>query len=247
MNLPNELTEFIPENVILGPVRSWEPKVDEFGDNIEIHNAVLSSPMKTGIAIMVIAMMLFFSCFVGIFAVFGGAPWWILLLVGGVASIPCCIGAGGAVASWLYEASANASLWKGTIRWRYDKTSGELFFAREHVHYSRDDYDDLILGMTDGYDTIKMAKEETIVHITQSYFLVHRKDGAWIRHMIGYDQCLRSTRRAVEKIQKAMQCWTVKRTMSLQECYTTQRKTVSTTLEQTTVPCTPSEAILSPP
>jgi hypothetical protein len=244
LNLPNELTEFVPETIgyndggeihNLGSLRSWELNEDVVSNRIEIRNAKPSGAATKPIITMVILMTLFcifftvLTCYapsmddnkqrdLAVRILFIAAVWEI-----GISTTVLV------AAMIIFKISSHASVWKGGIRFRYDKTSGELLFQRENVRYSREDYDELILGVTDGHDSVKMVMNikddrEYFTEFTQSYFLVHRKDGTWTRHNIGYDQPAKSTYGAIEELQKAMQCLMAKRTMSLQECYATQHK-----------------------
>jgi hypothetical protein len=244
MNLPAELTEFIPEKVKLGVHRSWELTTNAFGNNIEIRNAIFSGQMKAFVAAIVGWMMLIGGIIIWalIFVIdmpkLGDVPDWVLRTFFVVkAFLACTVVTGIFIAVFLHQAYSNALLWKEKLRFRYDKTSGELFFSRENARYSRNDYKELILGITEGYDTVSFLKEieqykvqtgtkhvPTSKHAIQSYFLVRWKDGTWVRHLVGFDPYSKSTRRTIEKIQKVMQCPMAKRTMSLPECYATQHK-----------------------
>jgi hypothetical protein len=128
-------------------------------------------------------------------------------------------------------------IWKEGLRFRYTKSTGELFFPHENVRYSRSDYNELLFGITNGYDTVKMLEEmkkdaaerteitQRFDPVTQSYFLVRQKNGTWNRHPLAYDRHSNSIHRIATKIKRALQCSTVKRNMSMQECYATQFKT----------------------
>ena len=228
MNVPIEFTEFIPENVQVVPFRSWKLKADEFNPTVEIRNVLFSGKMIATI----IGMVVFMTCVIGIAIAFISLnkfpgpqlPLW------GLIPFVCLAGfapVGIIIAVFLHLVSSNASLWKGEIRLSYDKSSGTLFFPRENTRYSRGDYDTLILGTTDGYDTVKLLQQDKknqgeAKRITQSYILVRREDGTWARHLIGYDEYSKSVHRAIAKIQAALQCQTAKRTMSLPECYALQ-------------------------
>ena len=245
MNFPAELTEFVIEKVgyndgfevhNLGSLRSWELNIDEFGNSVEIRNAPLfSRQAKSAIALMALYMTIFCLIFTAA-TVFLSQDIAIRILF-----IPVAWGLGIfttiiVAAGVIHKISASASPWKGGLRFRYDRSSREIFFPRENTRYAHDDYDTLILGMTDGYDSVKMVKNteddrDYFTAFTQTYFLVCKKDGTWIRHLIGYDYPSKSTYRAIEEIQKAMQCPMVKRTMSLQECYATQHKISDAGLE----------------
>ena len=58
LNPPIELTEFVPEKIEVGFVRTWELKTSDFDDNVEIRNTVFVRPMKTIITLMVAWMTL---------------------------------------------------------------------------------------------------------------------------------------------------------------------------------------------
>ena len=234
MNLPAELTEFVPENFITGltTFRSWELKANNFDDNVEIPNVFFSRDIIVFLAVITVLIIGFCGCL----------AMYVLMndmretqdLLGGVLYVVFIgfVVVGVIVAVFIRQALSNRSLWKGKVRFQYNKSSGELFFLRENAHYSRDDYDVLLFGTTDGYDTVTMLeymkqwKVQIIELVTQSYFLVRRKDGTWVRHLVGYDRHMSPNRAAVE-IQKAMQCRMVKRTMSMQECYALQHKTAA--------------------
>jgi hypothetical protein len=215
-------------------LRSWELKGGEFDDYVEIHNAVFSRWLIASIVAMVawIALILGVTITLILFAEIPGP-----LPKPVVITFACFAGLGVTgimVAVSIVMTSSNASLWKGDLRFRYDQSSGEIFFPRENTQYSRQDYDELILGTTDGYNTVRMleqqpsARNSKLPLITETFFLVHQKDGTWRRHLVGYDDCSSTTRRAVAKIHESFPCQRVKRTMSLPECYATQHKSSET-------------------
>ena len=129
----------------------------------------------------------------------------------------------------------NASHWKGGLRFRYDKSNEELFFPRENALYYRSDYNEFVLGTTDGYCTtaileqheenktrVKQDRREP-TRITETYFLVHLKDGTWARHLIAYDD---STKKHIQptlvKLQETLQCERTTRKMTVAECFASQ-------------------------
>jgi len=231
MNIPSELTEFVPEKVIFGtsaPLPSWELQANEFSDSVEIRNVIFSRTAILSIIVIVAWMMLIGGIIIAAIIMNnlpGNIPKALLIVFASFAGLSAT---GIVIAILLYEVSSNASLWKEGLRFRYDKTSGELFFPRENVRYSREDYDILILGVTDGYDAVKIAedveagRDGRMDFITQAYFLVRRKDGTWCRHLIVYNLYSKSVHRSVTKIQKVMRCPLAKRRMTLPECYATQ-------------------------
>jgi len=210
MNPPIELTEFVPENVDVSFVRAWELRADEFDDTVEVRNIIYSwsaiaiyvvaGVLTLAFAVISIVALLFmigipehhldlilhpltllFFAFAGIFAVWALFP----------------------IPSWneAFSESFGTSLWRGESRMQYSQSSGELFFSRENVRYSRNDYDALFLGITHGYDTVDMLWKmrmrefaasqkgrQEMQFATQSYFLVRLKEGTWARHLIGYDR-----------------------------------------------------------
>ena len=227
-HLPAELTEFVPENFIAGlhALSSWELRANKFDDNVEISNAFFSRDIIAFLAFTTVALI--GGCgYAAVDMFMTGA------MLGAVSF--AFIGfftVGWIVVMFIRQALSNRSLWKGKVRFQYNKSSGELFFLRENAHYSRDGYDVLLFGTTDGYDTVNMLeymkkwKVPIIELVTQSYFLVRRKDGTWVRHLVGYDRYMNPSRAAV-KIQRAMRCRMVKRKMSMQECYALQHKTAT--------------------
>jgi len=249
MNPPTELTEFVPEDIEPGMFRTWELKTSEFDDNVEIRNTVFSRPMKTAIALMV-AWMFFIGGIIitaiimtdhpflpGVFEQSETHKMVAKAFVIAFATLAGLAGTGIFIAVLIYMASSNASLWKEKFRLRYNKSNGELFFPRENARYAKGDYDQLIFGMTDGYNTVKMLEEmeqeyrerhaqkgQKVGRITQSYFLVRRTNGTWVRHLLTYDQYSKSLHRAATQIQKVIQCRSVRRNMSMQECYILQYK-----------------------
>ena len=232
MNIPTELTEFVPEKVTFGtsaPFPSWELKASEFSDSVEIRNVIFSRTAIISIIVIVAWIMLIGGIIIAAIIMNdmpGNIPKALLIVF---ACLACLAGTGIIIAVLLYEVSSNASLWKEGLRFRYDKTSSELFFPRENVRYSGNNYDTLILGLTDGYDAIKIAedveageRDGQMDFITQAYFLVRRKDGTWSRHLIVYDLYSKSVHRSVAKVQRTMRCPLAKRRMTLPECYATQ-------------------------
>jgi hypothetical protein len=239
MIVPIELTEFVPEKIDLGMFRSWELKANDFDDTIEIRNNVFSGRMKVAIIaaavwILLITGIIVTSIFMSNLPVKMSHPAGLVILklfLMVIASLAGLASLGGGVAIFIYTTSSNASLWKDKLRFRYTKSTGELFFPRENVRYSRDDYSELILGATDGYDTVRALEHQEMSQkpsrapfATETYFLVHRKDGTWTRHLVGFDQRMKATRLAVAKIKEALQCRMIKRTMSRRECYSTQHE-----------------------
>jgi hypothetical protein len=226
----NELTEFIPENIDLAMFRSWELKGGEFDDYVEIRNAAFSRRLIASIVAMVAWITLILGVIITLI-LFVEIP---ELLPKPVIIIFACLAGLGVtgiiVVFSIIATSSNASLWKGDLRFRYDKSSGKIFFPREDTQYSRKEYDELILGTTDGYNTVRMLEQQPSSRnskpplIMETFFLVHRKDGTWRRHLVGYDDCSSTTRRAVTKIRESLPCQRVKRTMSFPECYATQHK-----------------------
>jgi len=238
MNPPIELTEFVPEDIDPGTFRTWTLKASAFGDNVEVRNVLFSGKVIAAI-VAIIAWMTLVCCVAAALVLSNEPGARGIVFVCGF----CFVGfimTTVFVALFIYTVSSNASLWKEKLRFRYNKTTGELFFPRENVRYAKEDYDQLILGATDGYDTVAMLEQLQAMKnqrskriqapplITETYFLVRQTAETWSRHLIGYDQRSRGINRAVANIQKAMQCRTVKRTMSLAECYATQHKTEDT-------------------
>ena len=240
MQLPSELTEFVPEKVTFGtssPFPTWELKANEFSDSIEIRNVIFS--WTAIITIIVLVAFITLICGIIMAAAIADPP-------GGLSkeffvvkvSLIWLFGIGIFVAIMLWETYSNTSLWKGGLRFQYDKTSGGLFFPRENVRYARDDYDTLILGVTEGYNTVLIAehmekfggKTGRVDLVIQAYFLVRHKDGAWARHLIVYNLFhSKSIQRAIIQVQKTMRCSMAKRQMTLPECYATQHKSVTET------------------
>ena len=169
MNIPTELTKFVPEKVDLAAFPSWEIKTDTLNGNIEIRNVLFSrKAIRT-----IVAVTAWMTFIVGIAAVLVHLPGtpemaksdspflpdltkeqfllfgaFVALLVVGLIAL---FGLG---STW-----SNALLWKGGLRFQYDKSNDEVFFPREHALYSRNDYNELILGTTDGYDTTKILEQ----------------------------------------------------------------------------------------
>jgi hypothetical protein len=248
MTIPIELTEFVPEKIDAGSFRSWTLKADETSDHVDIRTVIFSRKMIAAIVVMVAWMLFIFA--IGATAIFmsdppvkmnhPAGPIVVKLLLTAFAGLACLAGMGILIAILIHSVFSNASLWKDKLRFQYTKSTGELFFPHENVRYSRDDYDELLLGTTDGYNTVQMLEEielnktrskkryTTPAFVTQSYFIVRRKEGTWHRHLIGYDQHSKATHRAIANIREPLQCRTVKRTMSLPECYITQHKTDGT-------------------
>jgi hypothetical protein len=236
MTVPTEHTEFVPEKIDLGIFRSWELKGVESSDLVEIHNLIFSRKMIGTIIAMVVFMTFIIS--IGTAGVLASNNLGLmpkpLFIVGFVSA--GFFATGVLIAILIYSVSSNASHWKGGLRLQYTKSTGEIFFPRENVRYSRDDYDELVLQTTDGYDIAEMVErlernansnkrrysEPTL--ITQVYFLVHRKDGTWTWHLIAYEQHSEAIRKDIAKIQEAIQSPMVHRTMSQKECYAAQHK-----------------------
>jgi hypothetical protein len=239
MILPIELTEFVPEKIDFGMFRSWELKANDFDDTVEIRSNIFSRQMKV-VAVVSAAWMLFIFGIIATILFMNDIPLqdgidqhvlkWFLIAFAGLACLALTVVLN---AIFIYTTYSNASLWKDKLRFRYTKSTGELFFPRENVRYSRSGYNEFLLGTTDGYDTVRAMEHQEMSQkpsrapfATETYFLVHRKDGTWTRHLVGFDQRMKATRLAVAKIKEALQCRTVKRTMSRQECYATQHKNV---------------------
>ena len=247
MNPPIELTEFVPEDIEPGTFRTWALKASAFDDNVEIRNVLFSSKL----IVAVVKVVAFASLICGIavaFVLWLGDMETRGIIVACVFCLVMFIVIVLFIVGYIQEGLSHVSSWKEKFRFRYNKTTGELFFPRENICYAKEDYDTLILGTTNGYNTVKMMEQmveqqkaaanqnkHQIVQpqvpplTTETYFLVRQTEGTWSRHLIGYDQRSRGINRAVANIQKAMQCRTVKRTMSLPECYATQHKTEDTT------------------
>jgi hypothetical protein len=243
MTIPPELTEFVPEKIDYG-FRSWQLKASEFEDYIEIRNLIFSRKL-IGTIVAVITFMAFIIAVgtVGVLMSNNQGPVPKPLFIAGFVSV-CFLITGVIIAFFIGGTWSNASHWKGGLRFQYSKSTGELFFPREDARYSRKDYDELILGTSNGYDIADILLEHERKEnsnkrhyspptlFTQVYFLVHRKDGTWTRHLIAYEQRsegdhmgIAADRKGFEKIQEAVQCQTVARTMTQQECYTAQHKT----------------------
>ena len=243
--LPNELTEFVPENVMTGICRSWELKADDFDDCIEIRNVLFSRRMIAAIVALLAWMLLILGVgitmiLLGDMPTLGDLPQPLLKTF--IIAFFCLAGFGAIgifIALLIYTTLQNASLWKDGLRFQYHKSSGKLFFPREHVRYARNDYDQLILGTTKGYNTVESSENQRhrkaqFPFVLETYFLIHRKDGTWVRHLIAYDALTgvfdrwsKATHPAVVKIQESLQCQLVKRTMSLSECRAAQHPTTA--------------------
>ena len=251
MNAPAELTEFIPENIHHGLFRTWELKTGEYGEWVEIRNSVFSRKVIAGFIALVVWIALVLGIIITVFLRSGFHDTLPKPVIIAFACLSACTATGIIIAGFVYMAYSASSLWKGGLRFRYDQSSGEIFFPRENARYARNEYDELILGMTDGYNTVKFLEERTSTDkqqepplIKETYFLVRRKDGTWVRHLVGYDGCSKAVARAVEKIQAALTCQIVTRTMTLQECYATQHKTVAA---ETGIPASVASEVPAPP
>jgi hypothetical protein len=244
MTIPAELTEFVPEKVDYSETRSWELKTSDCGDHVEIRNLIFSRKL-IGTIVALVTFMAFVTTIAAVMIFMSDTVEPILkpLVIAGFASAGFFV-VGIIIVAFIASAYSNASLWKAGLRFQYTKSTGEIFFPRENVRYSRDDYDELVLRTTDGYDIAEIMRERernensssrrysTPTLITQAYFLVHRKDDTWTRHLIAYEKHSESARKGFVKIQEAVQCQNVAtvatvatRTMSQQESYATQHKT----------------------
>jgi hypothetical protein len=246
MPVPVELTEFVPEKIEIGAFRSWELKASESDDTIEICNEAFSGQQQRAALLVAASILLLYGIFVAVIFTWSPPPSGVYPAQEKVVFRVFFTAFGGGIALFIiglfvvsnYNAAfANASHWKGKFRFQYTPSTGEIYFPRDNVRYSRNDYYELILATTDGYDAItvlEMLKNKpdsygdkeffTLSLVSQSYFLVRRKDGTWTRHLMAYDYHSKSTNRALVQIQDVLQCRKARRTMSLPECFTLQCK-----------------------
>ncbi|MCL2347009.1 MAG: DUF3592 domain-containing protein [Planctomycetaceae bacterium] len=251
LSIPVELTDFVPEEYLPTMMPTWRFEPDPFRETVEIKNRVFS---KNLVALLV-GMFVFCSVLVGIICYFvsrhpinplGGA---IYLL------IPLCTYTAMSVMGGIFIAVSmqNAALWKNKCRFRFDKNSGELFFSREDKRYAADDYDEVTVGVTHGYnirDLPQYRKPDTgssppkfrfssrsdsiepPMRVTQLYLLVHGSDGNWTRHLVVYDQNTKAIQRAALQLQEMLQCRLVTREMSVRECAAMQLPGIAVKLEK---------------
>jgi hypothetical protein len=91
----------------------------------------------------------------------------------------------------------NSRYWKGSLRFRFDPQSGELFFPRENVTYGAGDYSKLVLGCVRGTERaspdkffgmrLTRKKSVAIAKSTQIFMLVLDQNDVWQRYNLADD------------------------------------------------------------
>lgn len=237
--LPDELTEFIPEEFFGTGIPTWRLVIDPENDTAEIQNNVWSR-MLIG---TLIGMVVFMAVIVGIayyfLAQLSDLPINPLFLY---IAVPFCGYSGVAIfiAIMIYSVKRNAATWKDPCRFRYDRNLRELFFSREEKRYGRHDYRTVVIGITGGYNLRDVPQFDHLApedvrkrnqsrlrdanptYASQFYFLVERNDGTWARHLVAYDENAKGIRRAAKKLADMLECRLVMRSMTYKECSATQ-------------------------
>ena len=236
INIPAELTNFTPEKVLPVGFLTWCLKEDRDNGRIEIRNRVFS-PMYF---FTVAGIAVFASIIIGIFYYFISqfpkltVPDPLFFAFIAISCVTAIFISGMLV----YLIKQSLSIWPNDCRFWFNTTTNELFFARGNKRYSPNDYDTVVIGLTDGYNLRDLPMYQNLKttnssssdkngfevpqRFTELFFLLRQTDGTWVRHLVIYDQNTRAIRRAALKLQRMLNCRLATRTMSIQECGLTQ-------------------------
>ncbi|MCL2710384.1 MAG: hypothetical protein FWE95_05850 [Planctomycetaceae bacterium] len=190
--IPEQLKWYTPLRIGAGTGRpNWRVSVDEMTGCIEIKRTSL-------IHFVDILAVIFFCALIsgGLYAAYTYAPipeeMQIALFGSMVLVSPFLIFV--VVMNAFLRRRKDSQFWNGSIRFRFDPQTSELFFPRENVTYRPTDCSKLILGCVRGSEMGILGKRGygrspcmDIAKSTQIFMLVFDKAGQWHRHDLSDD------------------------------------------------------------
>ena len=229
-SLPESLTEIVPYDTAKINIPTWKVVHNIENDTIEFtKNDILNKH------VILVVLLLWVLC--GIIIALGVV--YSNELPKGAGLFIVCVGSllvfsFGIAIPLLYAlvSHLNSLYWNGKLRFRYNRSTGDMFFSRERKTYQRSDRNRLVLGYTQGYDTryckefcgliVSQGKRNTCP-IVQFYILICNNNGEWTRHTLATDLVTLTMKSAIDALGKSEIFETVYRKMTLRECYEKQR------------------------
>ena len=231
---PKELTDFIPEDFVVVNLPTWE--IIENEATIRMVRSGYFNKITIFITLGCVLFCVFVAIAGHIFSDQLPAPvsFFCIWVVGVglslffLVAIPllCALGI------W-----ANSLPWHNGDRFRFNTNTGEIVLPREEMKYFKNECQEIVLGCTTGFNmtscwramngmimmpggSTSLAKRSPITTL----FLLVKKDGHWVRHLLAYDLVKQNAAKAIESLQPLLECEVVTRYVDRNTCFEEHEK-----------------------
>jgi hypothetical protein len=220
INYPVSLTNFkYCEGVFFSNIPTWKIVQDDTLHRIEFKaNDIFNSDLIMVLSALITACIFLIS--IGYFYSGNNDNIDTFLIVGGsILAILFCIILPVGYSLVIY----NTTNFFGRSRFCYNTSTKSLYFGKDDVLYERNSYNQIILGVTIGYNVCDKWDYEIMPALYQFYILVCDNNNLWHRHLIATDMVRSTIDSAIKTILKIEHFSVIRKAMTFEECLSLSR------------------------